>query len=83
MSGFERLFSCAICRRDVVDYAFRNGRDRQLAPLCRSCEGYYSDRAPQAGAFMDRRKAAQISALANALHGEAAVKHWERRYGRA
>lgn len=79
----ERLFTCAICRRDVVDYPDRNGRERHLAPLCRFCEGYYGDRKPMAGAFMDRRLAVQISALASALTGEAHSKQWSARHGRA
>lgn len=80
---FERLFDCAICRREIVDYRTRNGRDRHIAPVCRSCEGYHSDSAPKAGAFMDRRKATQLSALSNALLGEASCKQWENKYGRA
>lgn len=76
------LFTCAICERDVTDYDFRSGRDRQLAPLCRYCEGHYSDRAPTVGAFMDRRKATHISALANALSGEAHAKQWMMTHGR-
>jgi hypothetical protein len=79
---FAPLFDCAICERPVVDYPFRNGRDRHLAPVCRSCEGHYSDRVPNAGAFMDRRKAAHLSALANALLGAASCREWEMRYGR-
>jgi hypothetical protein len=64
----------------VVDYPNRNGRDRSLAPLCRYCEGHYADRLPGAGAFMDRRIVGQLSALVNALSGEAYAKDWSRRY---
>lgn len=72
----EHLFTCIVCGRDVSDYRHRNGRDRHIAPLCRGCESYYGDRSPQAGAFMDRRIATRVSALANALCGEAHAKQW-------
>lgn len=77
----EHLFDCIICRRDIRDYAGRNGRDRHLAPVCNNCERKYSDRRPGAGAFMDRRLVCQISALANALSGEAHAKKWQGKYG--
>jgi len=77
----ELLFTCAICRRDVHDYSCRNGRDRALSPLCRYCEGYYGDTKPGDGAFMDRRVAVQISALANALRSEAGIREWSARHG--
>lgn len=80
---FGRLFTCAICKNDVVDYANRNGRDRHVAPVCRPCEKRYSDNVPQTGAFMDRRIFAQLSALTNILTGEAHCKQWEQRHGRA
>ena len=79
----EHLFTCAICEREVHDYRDRNGRDRALSPVCRSCESHYGSRAPQAGAFMDRRKAVQISALAAALCGKAHCMQWEAEHGRA
>lgn len=79
----NHLFVCVICERDVVDYFDRNGRDRPISPICRSCEGHYSDRAPSHGAFMDRRNTVRLSAIANALHGIASCMDWERRYGRA
>lgn len=70
------LFTCTICTREVVDYPGRNGRDKHLPPLCRYCESYYSDRKPAGGNFMDRRIACQISALSNALSGEAHNRRW-------
>lgn len=79
----EHLFDCVICDREIVDYDFRNGRDRHIAPICRMCEGYYTDRGPDAGAFMDRRMACRLSAIANALQGAAGSMDWERRYGRS
>lgn len=74
---WQHLFDCVICGRDVVDFAERNGRDRQLSPICRGCESRYGERAPSSGAFMDRRLAVQVSALANALHGTAGCMEWE------
>ena len=76
------LFDCAICRREIVDYFDRSGRDRHIDPICRSCEGHYSDTVPKAGAFMDRRIAGRLSAIANALCGTAHSMDWDRRYGR-
>jgi len=79
----ERLFTCISCQRDVVDYPNRNGRDRAIEPLCKYCEGSYGERLPQSGAFMDRRIAGQISALANVLHTRAMSIEWSGRYGKA
>jgi len=78
----QLLFTCAICSGDVRDYPDRNGRERHLEPLCKYCED--QGRRPQfVGAFMDRRRLAQLSAIADALCGEANAKEWSRRYGRA
>lgn len=82
MSFGDLLFRCQICQHDIVDIP-RNGRERHLRPLCQYCERSYCDRKPTHGAFMDRRLAAQISALANALSGEAYQIEWSRKYGRA
>lgn len=79
--GPRLLFNCAICQRDIRDYEFRKGRDRHIAPICKYCEGEYGDRAPMAGAFMDRRLAVQVSALANALNSRAHMINWRRLYG--
>jgi hypothetical protein len=79
----KHLFNCSICQRDIRDFDFRNGRDRHIAPICRFCEGEYSERAPNAGAFMDRRIACRLSAIAHALHNRASIIDWERRYGRS
>lgn len=79
----ERLFDCVICNREIVDYTFRSGRDRHIEPICRVCERSYSDKGPNAGAFMDRRMACRLSAIANALQGTAGSMDWERRYGRS
>lgn len=74
----EILFRCAICDREIRDYPGRNGRDRHLAPVCRVCEHYWTERVgkPAGGSFMDRRKAMQITALAEALHSKAASIQW-------
>lgn len=79
----QHLFDCVVCERDVVDYDSRSGRDRHIEPICRFCERHYSDRAPIAGAFMDRRLACRLSAIANALQGATSSIEWGRRYGRA
>lgn len=76
------LFECVVCRREVRDYPNRDVRDRHLEPICRYCEGEYSETAPKAGAFMDRRIAKRISALANALHCKANVISWGGSLGR-
>lgn len=76
------LFTCVICQRDVNDYSNRNGRDRHLEPTCRRCEAEYGERPLTSGAFMDRRIARQISALAEALHCEANHLAWGMHHGR-
>jgi hypothetical protein len=78
VNGIQHLFFCSICNRDVFDFASRNGRDRHIPPVCRSCERHYGERSPSSGAFMDRRLAVQVSALANALAGIASCMEWER-----
>lgn len=77
------LFQCAICNREVRDWPNRSGRDKHLNPLCRGCEHRYSERTgrPRHGAMLDRRKAMQLLALADALHGEAASQKWNRQHG--
>lgn len=81
----ELLFRCAICDREIWDCSGRNGRDRHLSPVCRSCEHHWTERVgkPSGGAFMDRRKAMQVTALAEALHSEAASLRWSSEHGRA
>lgn len=80
----ELLFVCAICERRVIDYSNRNGRDRQIGPICNCCEDIYGDRGkPTHGAFMDRRNAARLSAIGCALSELAHRKQWSRQYGRA
>jgi hypothetical protein len=74
----EHLFTCCICGYDVRDYRFRKGRDKHIEPVCRGCEQNYGERTPIAGAFLDRRLAVQIAALANALNCEAHTLHWKR-----
>ncbi len=79
------LFVCAICEREVRDYAFRVGRDRHLAPVCKLCEHMWTEGTgrPKDGSMMDRRKAMQIIALSNALHNSAALREYEAKHGRA
>lgn len=79
------LFRCAICQRDVRDFPDRKGRDRHVQPLCRMCEGTWTERTgqPKVGAMMDRRKARHVLALANALHNAASVIKWNADHARA
>lgn len=78
------LFVCAICGRDVRDYADRRGPDRQVDPVCRYCEGEHGGpRTLRGGSFMDRRKLRQLNALAEVLGGEARRREWEAHYARA
>jgi hypothetical protein len=78
----QHLFDCCACQREVHDYdhTIRNGRDRALAPLCRGCE-YDGKFVGHAGSFMDRRKARQIDALADALSSLAHRIEFGRKYG--
>jgi hypothetical protein len=84
MTGFhDFLFLCVICESEVRDYPHRNGRDRHLSPICRYCEGFWTQRVgkPSGGSFMDRRKSMQIFALAEALHSKAAAIQWGAQHG--
>ena len=77
-------FICASCEREIcLRWNPRNRADTIVPPVCRWCEKDLGGPAPQAGAFMDRRKAVQISALAAALSCEAHSITWRHRYGRA
>ena len=78
-------FVCAICQRNI-DMRWKFGSRRRanetLPPLCGSCEHLYSQGVgkPSGGTFLDRRMAAQVLALATALHDEAARQQWGHRY---
>lgn len=73
----EPDFVCAICQRRIDMRWNRRGPDETLPPVCRSCEREYSRPATvKGGSFRDRRVAAQIDALAEALRCEAARKSW-------
>jgi hypothetical protein len=80
----EPSFICAVCRREIeMRWNRRNGPDRIVPPICRTCEQSFGSRGPQAGSFMDRRKSVQISALAEALRTAAAHRKWGGPYGLA
>ena len=82
-SPFTLLFTCAICERAVEDFPDRNGRDRHLEPLCRYCEGAWTERTGKIreGAFMDRRKIMHVLALSNALRNTAGIMEWNAAHG--
>lgn len=73
-------FTCAICG-DFEDYSadqharlfrFRNAREYDIPPVCRSCEIHWGKGSGGWGDLnRDRRIARQISALADALTVEA------------
>jgi hypothetical protein len=81
----EEDFTCAICQRNVCMRWNGRGRDRQVAPVCTRCEGWYSEGIgkPTAGSFMDRRIVARGIALSQALHDAAARQQWEPRHAAA
>ena len=79
--AWQYLFTCIICERDINDLYERDSRDRHIEPVCRYCEGWRGSRVPPAGAFMDRRLTKIVSALADALNGEAHAIEWRGRYG--
>jgi hypothetical protein len=86
MTGFDTLlFRCAICRNDVRDWPDRNGRDRHLEPICRMCEQMWTERTgkPKDGSMMDRRKAAHVLALSNAIGNTASIMEWEAAHARS
>ena len=91
-------FECAICERTVVpEYRHLRGqlagRDGSIKPICKSCEngahgsnsyGHRFKGVPRLyhGAFMDRRIAIQIGALAQEIEGEAHRKEWSAHYAK-
>ncbi len=78
----DDLFTCVICQRECKNRWRRGGRDRHIAPVCRTCEEG-SRPTLTAGTFMDRRKLSQIRALSEALLSCASIKQWEQRHGRS
>lgn len=77
-------FTCAICLRKVDMRWERPWRkDCNIAPICRSCEVWYSRGIgkPTAGSFMDRRNVARGLALAEALKSEAGRQTWSIQHG--
>lgn len=85
MSFDTLLFNCAICQRDIRDYPRRNGRDRHVEPICRTCESHWTGGIgkPKDGAMMDRRKVLHILALSNALGNTAHIMDWNGKHGYA
>lgn len=69
----EFLFRCALCERDIRDYPHRPINRRQIEPICNYCMHVWG-REPSHGAFMDRRIAARIGAVADKLATEAYCK---------
>lgn len=84
MSG--ETFDCIVCGATVATHSGRYfNRPDHVAPLCGACErvkGYAWNGSrmyrstPMAGAYMDRRKATQILALADAIDHEARLQQW-------
>ena len=82
-------FECAICSQYIDCRWNARGASRQIHPICNICErvsGYrwngsphYRPR-PNAGAFMDRRNATRILALADTLQAEASANRWRKRH---
>ncbi len=70
------LFICVCCREVEKnhDHLQAKGKTRSLEPVCQWCEHERGDTAPTGGAFMDRRMARIVSALANTLAQEAHSK---------
>lgn len=64
------LFTCALCERDIYDWADRKGKYRQIDPICNYCVSVWG-KEPSHGAFMDRRIAARLLAAADKLATEA------------
>lgn len=76
--GFNTLlFTCAICSHAVRDWPGRDGPAKQVSPICGACEQQYGLTTPMPGAFMDRRRARQIKALAEALSSAAHMRNME------
>lgn len=75
-------FVCAICQHSVNTTWPAPRQISPLPPVCRYCEQTWGGRPPNKGAFKDRRVAAHIHAIAEALETEARHQHY-RRFGYA
>jgi len=84
MNFHTLLFCCAICEHEVRDWPDRKGPDQQVAPVCRMCERWWTERTgkPRDGTMMDRRKALHVLALSNAIRNTAGFMEWEANHGR-
>ena len=87
----EPDFDCVVCGHTVKCAWNPRGKDRQIPPICNSCErinGYaWHGRARHRtgatrGFWMDRRNAMRIDALADALAQEANHQQWRMKHGR-
>lgn len=78
-----RPFTCAICG-EHREYRWPGPvQCWPVEPVCRWCEQTFGSVVPAPGAFRDRRLLSVFSALAEALHTEAAHQHYRRHYGTA
>jgi hypothetical protein len=71
--SFDALrFVCAICERDVTDFATRSPQNWHEWPICKTCERTWGrPKGIGYGAFRDRRIANQILALSEVINAEA------------
>lgn len=83
-------FTCAICQRQIRPMLWTTRGERDTPPICYTCEnvgGYdWTGRArnrtkPTGGAFMDRRYATRVLALADELASVAKQQEWSKKYG--
>lgn len=77
--GERNNFVCAICQRDVdMRWSFSVRAHTSFAPICFSCERWYSGRVgkPDGGSFRDRREVQRGVAIAEALRTEAMRQTW-------
>lgn len=83
-------FTCIMCH-EHIDMPFGSqGASRQVPPICTHCErvsGYSWNGAaryrtqPTGGAFMDRRNATRVLALADELAATAKRIEWSKKHG--
>jgi hypothetical protein len=70
-------FTCAICQRRANQNLWSKDGE---APICRYCEEYLTPHPKPFGAFMDRRMARRVFAIAQALDTEARHQIYGRKY---
>ena len=79
------LFTCVSCTKDIYKSEWPCTKDwlREIGPICKSCERLWSRGTgrPSGGDVISRRRAMQISILADLITQEASNQKWRKKHG--